>query len=133
MPTKDAERDAAAEPPGIGLADMITSLRRELLEAQTDPATAQLALRTGTVELELQVAVTRTTKGRAGIRFWVIDAGADHGRERVATQTFKIALDPIDPTTGERAAVADEERIDPTTGERAAIADEEEIAPSDPE
>lgn len=107
MPSDDATaRGDAAAQSGIGLADMIMSLRQELLRAQDDPAATQLPFITGTVELELQVAVTRTTIGKGGIRFWVIDAGADHGHERAATQTFKIALDPVDPKTGKRLEVS---------------------------
>lgn len=45
---------------GIGLAEMVKTLRAELLEAQRDPASKDLWLETGPVELQLTVAITKT-------------------------------------------------------------------------
>lgn len=92
---------------GIGLADMIIALRSELLLAQQDPASADLPLETGQVELDLSVAVTKTAEGRAGIKFWILDAGGGGSRSGTTTQSFKIVLQPKDPVTGGNYVVSD--------------------------
>ena len=94
---------------GIGLAEMVKTLRSELLEAQRDPASKELWLETGPVELQLTVAVTKTKDAKAGIRFWVVDAGGGYEHAGATTHTFKIVLNPIDPRTGKSARVAHED------------------------
>jgi Trypsin-co-occurring domain 2 len=95
---------------GIGLGDMIMTLRSELLRAQSDPRSAQLAFTTGPVELELSVAITKRTGGKGGIRFWVVEAGGEHEHTGLATHSFKITLNPIDTSTGRSPLVSDETR-----------------------
>lgn len=102
----EGNEDQESEGPGIGLADMIMSLRSELLRAQQDPDIARLPLITGPVELQLSVAITKAAHAKTGIRFWVLDAGGGIEQSGLTTQSFKIVLNPIDPKTGEAAKVA---------------------------
>ena len=94
---------------GIGLSEMVKALRAELIDAQSDPASKELWLETGPVELQLTVAVTKTRNAKGGIKFWVVDAGGGYERSGAATHSFKIALNPIDPKTGKSAKVAYED------------------------
>ena len=50
------------------LADTIAAVRRELSSAQTAGQGQPVQFRTGPVELEFEVAVTRTGGGEAGCR-----------------------------------------------------------------
>ncbi len=97
------------ESDGIGLAEMVKTLRAELLEAQSDPLSKDLWLATGPVELQLTVAVTKTKGAKAGIKFWVVDAGGGYEHAGATTHSFKIVLNPIDPRTGKSAKVAHED------------------------
>ncbi len=106
MTSIDAESEVGSE--GIGLAEMIATLRSELLRAQSDPDANRLPLLTGPVELELTVAITKEVEGGGKIRFWVVDAGASASKSGVETHKFKISLNPVDPKTGKRAKVAGE-------------------------
>jgi hypothetical protein len=94
------------EGPGVGLAEMITTVRSELLRAQADPRFSALPFTTGPVELELTLAVTKTTHGKGGVRVWVVDAGGEMGRSGATTHSFKVTLTPTDPMTGASAQVA---------------------------
>lgn len=43
----------------------------------------------------MEAVVTNNYGGRAGIRWWLIDAGSDISHERVITQIIKLTLDPV--------------------------------------
>lgn len=92
--------------PGVGLAEMIMTVRSELLRAQTDPRFSALPFTTGPVELELTLAVTKTKSGKGGVRVWVVEAGGDLARSGATTHSFKVTLTPTDPVTGASAQVA---------------------------
>jgi Trypsin-co-occurring domain 2 len=57
------------------LADTIAAVRRELGAAQAAGAGQPVQFRTGPVELEFEVAVTRTGGGQAGVQLWVLTLG----------------------------------------------------------
>ena len=94
----------------LQLAEMIQVLRSELEKAQNESDGAGIVFRTEKVELELQVAVEGTIKGKSGVKFWVINAGGGLEKSNAATHTFKLTLTPLDPNTGERADVSKTEK-----------------------
>ena len=65
--------DEAGEFPS--LADTIAAVRRELSSAQAAGQGEPVQFRTGPVELEFEVAVTRTRGGEAGVQVWVLTLG----------------------------------------------------------
>jgi hypothetical protein len=89
------------------LADTIAAVRRELASAQAAGQEQAVQFRTGPVELEFDVAVTRTRGGQAGVQIWVLTLGGKLGREHATTQRIKVTLQPVDPETGEDARIAD--------------------------
>ena len=89
------------------LADTIAAVRRELSLAQAAGQGQPLQFRTGPVELEFDVAVTRTRGGQAGVQIWVLTLGGKLGREHATTQRIKVTLQPVNPETGEDARIAD--------------------------
>ncbi len=92
------------------LADTIAAVRRELSSAQKAGQGQPIQFRTGPVELEFDVAVTRTRSGEAGVQIWVLTLGGKLGRERATTQRIKVTLQPVNPETGEDARIADARR-----------------------
>ena len=92
------------------LADTIAAVRRELSLAQVAGAGQPILFRTGLVELEFEVAVTRTGGGQAGVQLWVLTLGAKGELGRANTQRIKVTLQPVDLETGEDAQVADVRR-----------------------
>jgi hypothetical protein len=93
---------------GLPLAEAIQALREELLEAwrlssneKLDRGDAevdhhyQLRFRPAPVELTLHVGATRTGTGKAGIKWWLIEAGGEKSRQEAVTQTIKLMLEPV--------------------------------------
>lgn len=79
----------------VALSDAIGALRDELIRAWWDGRDRTLRFKPSPIELTLQLAVTGTGKGSAGINWWVLELGGEYSRESVATQTIKVVLDPI--------------------------------------
>jgi hypothetical protein len=75
----------------IPLSEMIQTLRQELLVAVAS-RDDRLHLRLDSVELELQVVVTRRAGSEAGIKFSVVSAGAKREKGMDMTHTFKLNL-----------------------------------------
>ena len=89
------------------LADTIAAVRRELSLAQTAGQGQPVQFRTGPVELEFEVAVTRSGGGQAGAQLWVLTLGGKLERGQATTQRIKVILQPVDPETGQDARIAD--------------------------
>ncbi|MFX0200617.1 MAG: trypco2 family protein [Candidatus Hodarchaeota archaeon] len=90
----------------VPLAEMIQTLRTELQRAQAGSTDAEILFKTEKVELELQVAVSRKTKGEGGVEFWVVKAGGEHERTGATTHTFRLSLTPVTRGTDRRVRVA---------------------------
>ena len=89
------------------LADTIAAVRRELSSAQTAGQGQPVQFRTGPVELEFDVAVTRTRGGEGGVQIWVLTLGGKLERERANTQRIKVTLQPVGRFTGQDAQIGD--------------------------
>ena len=89
------------------LADTIAAVRRELSLAQAAGQGQPVQFRTGPVELEFEVAVTRTGGGQAGVQLWVLTLGGKGELGQATTQRIKVTLQPVNPETGQDARIAD--------------------------
>jgi Trypsin-co-occurring domain 2 len=89
------------------LADTIAAVRRELSSAQAAGQGQPVQFRAGPVELEFEVAVTRTGGGQAGVQLWVLTLGGKGELSHATTQRIKLTLQPVDPETGADAQVGD--------------------------
>jgi hypothetical protein len=83
-----------AQEEGLELAELIAKLRDDLEEAMEDGEGRAIRFRTQAVELELKLGVTRVAKGKAGIKFWVLDASVDGEVGKEKLQTVKLTLVP---------------------------------------
>jgi hypothetical protein len=90
----------------VPLVDFVAAIRGELQEAQktTDPS---LPLEVGPITVELTLLTRREGEGRAGVKFWVVEAGFTAKLGSESTQRVTIELNPIDPASGRRARVRD--------------------------
>lgn len=79
----------------VGLADAIGALRDELVHAWSSSQEQRLRFKPAPVELTVQVAVTSSGTGRAGIRWWLVELGGEVSRESVMTQILKLSLEPV--------------------------------------
>jgi hypothetical protein len=58
--------------------------------------------------------VQRTTEGRGGIRFWVLELGGHASRAGEEVQTVKLSLEPM-LASGERLRIAEGRQESPLT------------------
>jgi hypothetical protein len=84
-----------ADPGWVGLTEAIEALRDALAAAWWDGRQRRVRFKVEPVELTMQVGVTRTGKGSAGIRWHVLALGGERSREAVSTQTLKLRLSPV--------------------------------------
>ena len=91
----------------ITLSEAIQNLRSELLAAMQADASEALRFRLGPIEMELEVEVTREVSGKGGLKWWLIEAGAEAKRGTSATHKIKLVLEPI-TALGQRPEVSDE-------------------------
>lgn len=89
------------------LAHTIAAVRRDLAEAMLEGQDKSIQFRTGPVELELEVGVTNTGGGEAGVRLYVVTLSGKGEREKTTTQRVKLTLQPIDIATGSDLTVSD--------------------------
>jgi len=94
------------EPDRLPLADFIAALRTELRAAALakDP---DLQFNVGPVTLELTLMTHHEGGGKAGVRFWVVEAGASATVANESTQKMTFALTPV-TASGDPWRVADE-------------------------
>jgi hypothetical protein len=78
----------------IELAHVIRDLRGELEQAVAAAEGAALRFELGPIELELSLAIERSTKAGTKVRFWVVDAEADAEIGSTRTQRVKLTLAP---------------------------------------
>lgn len=86
------------------LADTIAAVRRELSSALAAGQGQPARFRAGPVELELEIAVTCTGGGQAGVHLSVLTLRGQSALARATTQRIKVTLQPLDPDTGENAS-----------------------------
>jgi len=77
------------------LSAAIASLRSELLTAWTASSKERLRFKPSPVELTLEVAVTSDKTAKAGVKWWLIEAGGEVSRQLSATHTVKLTLEPL--------------------------------------
>jgi hypothetical protein len=89
------------------LADTIAAVRRELSAAQAAGEGQSVQFRAGPVELEFEVAVTRTGGGQAGVQVWVLTLGGKREVANASTQRIRLTLQPVNPDTGQDTQISD--------------------------
>jgi hypothetical protein len=89
----------------VPLADFIDALRGELRTAR-EHADPELPIEIGPVTVEFTVLTRREGEGRAGLRFWVVDAGFGGKKASESTQKVTMQLAPLGPQ-GRPARVRD--------------------------
>ncbi|WP_408995787.1 trypco2 family protein [Streptomyces europaeiscabiei] len=97
----------AAKP--VPLAEFVAALRTELRAAQAD-ADPDLPIEVGPVTVEFTLLTRKEGEGKAGVRFWVVDAGVSGKVAAESTQKVTMQLAPLDPSGTRPARVRDVDR-----------------------
>jgi len=78
----------------IGIAELVSTLRSEIVEAATNGAEPGIHFPIGQITLEFHVGVTRDHGGNGGIRAWVIDLGGSTKYAKEEVHTVTLTLEP---------------------------------------
>lgn len=76
------------------LAETLAALRTDLSTAVQAASGSHLQFPVQTVQVELTVVAKRTGDARAGVRFWVVDAGSSASMGREKTHRIVVNLGP---------------------------------------
>jgi hypothetical protein len=96
---------AVNEVQGVPLAQFVAALRTELRAAQHE-ADPGLPIAVGPVTVEFTVLTKREGEGKAGLRFWVVEAGVTG--KVAAESTQKVTLQtPLDASGTRPARIRD--------------------------
>lgn len=99
----------ADEAVGVPLADFVGALREQLKAARAD-ADADLPIEVGPVTVEFTVLTRKEGVGRAGVKFWVVDAGVTGKLANESVQKITLQLQPLAPGGTGKAHIGDIER-----------------------
>ena len=89
MVDKDANADWAS------LSDAIEALRDDLAKAWWDGQNRRVRFKVEPVELTVQVGVTKTGEGSAGIKWHILTLGGQRKHETATTQVLRMRLQPV--------------------------------------
>jgi hypothetical protein len=88
----------------VSLSAAVDALRAERARTWEGAQSETVRFKPTAVEVTLEVAVTSAGKAHGGVKWWLVDAGAEVSRQSVATQTVKMTLEPVVFTeSGQRA------------------------------
>jgi hypothetical protein len=79
------------------LAEAVEAVRAELLRAKELGSGSSMEFEVGPVEMQFTVVLTREGKANAGVKVWVIEAGASGTLTGQRTHQVKITLHPKRP------------------------------------
>jgi hypothetical protein len=77
------------------MAEALEGLRFELQKAAHWGNTQQLRFKPGPIEVSFEATVTSVGKAKAGVRWWLIEAGAEGSLESAQRQRIKLTLNPV--------------------------------------
>lgn len=77
---------------GLELSDVLAHLRANLARAQQEGAGQDLRFSLDDVEVEFQVAITKEGEGKAGVKFWVVNAELGGKLANATTQKIKLKM-----------------------------------------
>lgn len=85
-----------SEPAGeVDLADAIKALRDALIQAMWDGQHSRIRFRMDPVELTVNVGVTRTGGGTAGVKWHILTLAGERSRRLESAQALKLRLTPV--------------------------------------
>ncbi|WP_439678242.1 trypco2 family protein [Embleya sp. MST-111070] len=90
------------------MAEVIDRIRAELIDAAGRAAGAGVHFPVGSVQIELQVGVTKSADAKGGVKLWVVDLAGGGAVSHQAVQKVTVNLDPPVDRHGHRIRVGRE-------------------------
>jgi hypothetical protein len=89
------------------LSEAIATVRQELEQAIAEGEGSALGFRAGPVELEFQITFTKAGSAEAGVRAWVVTAGAKGEISHSTVHTLKLSMTPVQRSDGSDQIIGD--------------------------
>jgi hypothetical protein len=77
---------------GVDLSEWLDALRTELSRAQKAAEGQDVRFMVDVVNVEFEIVSTRSLGGHGGIKFWVLEGGAEGKKESSTTQRVQLSL-----------------------------------------
>ena len=97
----------------LPVAEVIETVRAELIRAVSKGVTEPIQFVLGDVELELKVTASRETAATGGVKLWVLTLGGNHKMSDAEVQVVRLKLSPVDARA--RPAIEGELRVSDNT------------------
>jgi hypothetical protein len=95
----------------IGLGEMLSDLRAELIEARTEGEGKDVRFEVADAELEVLLTTTKSADGKGGVKFWVYNAEAGISGKQERTHRLKLKLRPTGPDGKSPIPIADQDTL----------------------
>lgn len=82
----------------VRLADMISALREQLVQAQAEGKDSPIRFELEEAEVEVQFTVSKDVEAGGGVNFWVYNVKAGGGLSSESVQKLRIRLRPPETT-----------------------------------
>lgn len=92
--------------PGLDLVEVLGNLRQEIGRAEEAAVGSDVQFSFSSIRVELSVAIEKSATGKAGVKFWVVEAGAEAARKNTATHLLAFELQATSRTTGRSPRVS---------------------------
>ena len=79
----------------VPLADLIAAVRGELEQAAHEAKGRDLLFEVKDVELDVEIATTRTREASGGLKVWVVSIGGKGARSTASTNRVKLSLGAV--------------------------------------
>jgi Trypsin-co-occurring domain 2 len=86
--------------PRLDLVEVLGDLRAEIGRAEQAARGKAIRFSFSSVRIELSVAIEKTATGKGGVKFWVVEAGAEAARKNTTTHLLAFDLQPVSSDTG---------------------------------
>lgn len=86
---------------GIELADAVTSIRNQLIDAATRATDHPVSFAVGDIQMEFTLELRREAKAGGKVKAWVVEAGTDAALSSGRTHKVAFTLTPRNAVTGE--------------------------------
>ena len=97
----------------VGMAEAISSIRKQLIEAQRAGAGSDLQFEVSEVRVELAVVLERTGGGSVGVNVWAVTADIEGKRARTGTHRVGVTMRPVQTGGNATARIGSDQAVDP--------------------
>jgi len=94
----------------LELAEMIKSLRAELVKAQDGGEEEKIKFNVEEIELDLEISAVMEKEATIGAKFYVLTSQVKGNEKNTVTQKIKLKLKPVDQN-GDGILISDDDKV----------------------